>query len=347
MEQNLAATEKLKRRPMTESPQDGHTGGCKCGAIRYRTAPHRGNAWICNCRFCQKMTGGPFLLEHCFVRSEVEIETGTPEVYVHISEGSGQEVHIHFCGTCGSGLFIAPRRWPEVFNIFTTSLDDPAEVGHGPETLGFLFLEMAQSGTVTPAGFAAFDAHADNADGSAPQRHVFDAPVVNAATDPGEGPHTGGCLCGEVRYEAEGEPFTVICHCRSCQKTLGTGVNHELLWPPEAFRVTQGEPKVVHETGGSGKGLAKRFCGTCGTALWLTGERFDEVGVFRGTLDHPNRIILSPDNAQQIFLDEALPSAMVLADIPACGQHVRAPDDSRNPSTIYARPWRVGDGPEG
>ena len=36
---------------------------------------------------------------------------------------------------------------------------------------------------------------------------------------------TGGCLCGEVRYEAVGEPMAIAyCHCASCRKHTGAPV---------------------------------------------------------------------------------------------------------------------------
>ena len=61
---------------MTGPRTKGHTGGCKCGAIRYRTRLHTGNAYVCNCHFCQRMTGGPFLVEHCFSREDIEVLAG-------------------------------------------------------------------------------------------------------------------------------------------------------------------------------------------------------------------------------------------------------------------------------
>jgi hypothetical protein len=36
--------------------------------------------------------------------------------------------------------------------------------------------------------------------------------------------HTGGCLCGALRYEAEGEPlYAGYCYCTDRQKASGSG----------------------------------------------------------------------------------------------------------------------------
>ena len=34
---------------------------------------------------------------------------------------------------------------------------------------------------------------------------------------------TGSCLCGQVRYSLDGEPFlTGVCHCADCRKESGS-----------------------------------------------------------------------------------------------------------------------------
>ena len=55
---------------------------------------------------------------------------------------------------------------------------------------------------------------------------------------------TGGCLCGEVRYEADGAPFhKTVCHCSMCRRASGAPIVAWFSVPREELRWVQGAPK--------------------------------------------------------------------------------------------------------
>jgi hypothetical protein len=39
----------------------GFTGGCQCGAVRYRVEAKPTGTSVCHCRMCQKAAGAPFM----------------------------------------------------------------------------------------------------------------------------------------------------------------------------------------------------------------------------------------------------------------------------------------------
>jgi adenylate cyclase len=75
---------------------------------------------------------------------------------------------------------------------------------------------------------------------------------------------TGGCQCGAVRYEIN-QPATGsgICHCRMCQRSIGSVIDAWTAFPTDALHFTKGEPKYYQSSL-----IAKRgFCGNCGSSL--------------------------------------------------------------------------------
>ena len=99
---------------------------------------------------------------------------------------------------------------------------------------------------------------------------------------------SGACLCGAVRYEADGEAvLTAFCHCRNCQKSSGGGYSANVAVPAESLSV-EGRPSRYTWTGGSGGTLTKSFCGECGSPILIEAQALAGLALVQaGSLDDP------------------------------------------------------------
>jgi hypothetical protein len=78
---------------------------------------------------------------------------------------------------------------------------------------------------------------------------------------------TGGCHCGAIRYEAEGEALThALCHCADCRRHAGAPMVGWTMYRLDAVKVVQGTPKVY----ASSEHGRRHFCADCGTGLFFT-----------------------------------------------------------------------------
>ena len=97
----------------------------------------------------------------------------------------------------------------------------------------------------------------------------------------------GGCLCGAIRYRITGEPVaTTLCHCRTCRRASGA--------PTVAWAVFR-SGDVVFVAGAptrfrSSPGIARTFCGKCGTPLTYQRESATgTIDITTATLDDPDK----------------------------------------------------------
>ena len=75
----------------------------------------------------------------------------------------------------------------------------------------------------------------------------------------------GGCYCGKVRYEAEGEPMMEAqCHCRECQYITGGSTNMFLVMPVAGFKYTGKPAEAIHPRDLE-RAVTREFCAECGT----------------------------------------------------------------------------------
>lgn len=98
---------------------------------------------------------------------------------------------------------------------------------------------------------------------------------------------TGGCYCGEVKYQADGAPMMKAqCHCRQCQTYSGGGPNLFMLLPLDGLSYTQGTPKNFTRSD-LDTPVTRQFCGTCGTQLLTVLPGMGAIALKIGTLDDP------------------------------------------------------------
>lgn len=98
---------------------------------------------------------------------------------------------------------------------------------------------------------------------------------------------TGGCLCGDVRYEARGEPaHSMICHCKVCQKTSGSALSTVALFLKTHVKLLSGTLSSYAYQSDSNNTLEINFCPQCSSPVTLTMSHMpDLISIKAGTFD--------------------------------------------------------------
>jgi hypothetical protein len=104
-------------------------------------------------------------------------------------------------------------------------------------------------------------------------------------------PYIGGCACGAVRYEIEGEPMVMgDCQCLTCQKKSGTGHGSYLTFPNREKVKLTGKAALWDIAGDSGNVKTHAFCPVCGSPVYLTFKAMPQLfTVHAASLDDPGR----------------------------------------------------------
>jgi hypothetical protein len=135
-----------------------HSGGCQCGAVRFR-AVRFGRSSVCHCRMCQKAFGGFF--GALVTAHGLEWTRGAPKHFA-----SSNLAQRGFCADCGTPL---TYEYDGGIEIAVGALDDPAVA--------------APTVQVNPADkqpfFDGLCALPTRADGAEPAMEAFKARVVN------------------------------------------------------------------------------------------------------------------------------------------------------------------------
>jgi hypothetical protein len=100
---------------------------------------------------------------------------------------------------------------------------------------------------------------------------------------------TGGCLCGAIRYRANGTLRPVIaCHCTQCRRQSGhyaamTSVDLDHFWLERDTALSWYRATPVAERG---------FCRVCGSNLFWKPAAEPRISISAGTLDGPTGLAI-------------------------------------------------------
>jgi hypothetical protein len=161
------------------TPQEG---GCLCGAQRYAVNQPPEALTLCHCRFCQRATDGTHMVEPIIDKTAFRMISGTPKVWTTRSEGSGMEVHVHFCDTCGTKTHLSFERFPDIVGVYAGTFDDPNWYDWTPENTKQIFLDVAQQNATVLPGIPCFTQHMRRLDGSENPSYDVDSAVVVGKT---------------------------------------------------------------------------------------------------------------------------------------------------------------------
>jgi hypothetical protein len=121
--------------------------------------------------------------------------------------------------------------------------------------------------------------------------------------------HTGGCLCGAVRYEIRARFLqTTLCHCEDCRKASGAPFVAWSFFPSGSLVWTRGTPRTLKHAE-----RERSFCGDCGSPLTFFDPSIPSLfEANTNTLDDPARY----PPVDQCWVCDELPWSAMCMDLP-------------------------------
>jgi hypothetical protein len=89
-------------------------GRCHCGHIRYEAQIDADKVSVCHCNDCQMLTGTAYRVSVPASAADLKFLSGTPRIYIKTAESGNQRAQA-FCADCGSPLYSADAKNPQVY----------------------------------------------------------------------------------------------------------------------------------------------------------------------------------------------------------------------------------------
>ncbi len=107
------------------------TGGCLCGAVRYRIAGPALRTSHCHCEMCRKTHGSLFATYSRVESARFTLDAADGALRAYESSPG---ISRSFCGQCGAQMFFQRTARPEILSVAAGTLDEGMNPGHPPET---------------------------------------------------------------------------------------------------------------------------------------------------------------------------------------------------------------------
>ena len=128
-----------------------YSGGCLCGAIRYRLTDEPLTLYACHCTDCQRESGSSFGLTMVMSRTALDLLQGNPQRFA-VTLADGRQKNGAFCGACATRVWGEPVQFPQVVNVEPGTLDDTTWL----RPIAHIWTRSAQPWVVIPPNTLSF-----------------------------------------------------------------------------------------------------------------------------------------------------------------------------------------------
>ncbi len=279
------------------------TGTCLCGGIRFSLDGPFQMMTHCHCSRCRKHHGSAFATFVGAPAAGFEWLSGRSDISTW---NAANAMPRHFCPICGS---VVP------------AADDPGELRFIPAGNLIEDCGVKPEAHIFAASKAPWYDIADSVAQFAAAPPGYDDPnIATEAREPAsKDAISGSCLCGAVRFQADGEPIVMVnCHCSRCRRGRSAAHATNLFVGLDQFRWTHGEAHVrVFDLPGAER-FGTNFCRICGSDVPRHSPKIGRVNIPAGCLDtdpgiRPGYHIFVGSKAPWYDISDALPQFQTIA----------------------------------
>jgi hypothetical protein len=123
-------------------------GHCHCGQVSFVIDDEAKELDICHCKNCQLQSGSAYAPFLAVASSKLTI-LGMPKCFNDQDTVSGRVVRRHFCGDCGSPVYVTVERAPNTAYVFSGLLDQTHDLRpkvHGWTATKHAWVDITEGG---------------------------------------------------------------------------------------------------------------------------------------------------------------------------------------------------------